>query len=85
MNALDIVLTILDVIFGISLVVLFAVQEGNDRGLGVISGGSSETDTFFSKSKGRSLEERLKRYSLYAAIAFSVTSVVLYLAIARGW
>jgi len=83
MSALQIVLTIIDIIAAIGLVILFLVQEGNDRGMGVVAGSSG--DSYYSKSKGRSLEEQLKRWTLICAVLFSVVSIILYLAVARGW
>lgn len=82
MSAVEIVLSILDILFGIGMIALFLIQEGNDNGMGVIGGAS--TDSYYSKTKGRSLEERLKRYTLIVAVCFAVTSILLYLAISRG-
>lgn len=83
MSVIDIVLTVLDILLGIGMVVLFLVQEGNDNGMGVIGGTTS--DSYYSKTKGRSIEERLKRYTLYCAVLFAIVSVALYLAISRGF
>ena len=41
MSALDIVLAVLDIVSGIGMIVLFLVQEGNDRGMGVVSGATT--------------------------------------------
>ena len=83
MSALQIILTIVDAIVAVAIVILFLVQEGNDRGMGVVAGASS--DSYYSKAKGRSLEEQLKRWTSICAVIFAVVSVVLYLAVARGW
>lgn len=83
MSILEIVLSVLDILFGIAMITLFLVQEGNDNGMGVIGGTSS--DSYYSKTKGRSLEERLKRYTMLVAVCFAVTSVLLYIAISRGF
>ena len=83
MSALQIVLSIIDAIVAIAIVVLFLAQEGNDRGMGVVAGASS--DSYYSKSKGRSLEEQLKRWTAISAVIFAIVSVVLYLAVNRGW
>ena len=83
MSALQIILSVVDIIAAVAIVILFLVQEGNDRGMGVVAGSSS--DSYYSKSKGRSLEEQLKTWTLISAVVFSVVSVLLYLAIARGW
>lgn len=83
MSVLAIVLACIDILAGVIMIVLFLLQEGNDNGMGVISGGSS--DSFYSKAKGRTLEEKLKSGSLICAIIFSVVSVLLFLVFARGW
>lgn len=82
MSALDIVLAVLVIICAILMVILFLVQEGNDRGMGAIAGGT--TDSYYSKSKGRSLEERLKFFTKIVAICFACLSVALYILLARG-
>lgn len=82
MSTLAIVLSVLDIIFALALIILFLAQEGNDQGMGVIGGGA---DSFYNKSKGRTLEEKLKRYTLICVLLFAVVSVLLYLCVARGW
>ncbi|MBR2991709.1 MAG: preprotein translocase subunit SecG [Clostridiales bacterium] len=83
MTTLNIVLSILDIVFAIAIIVLFLVQEGNDKGMGVVAGGSS--DSFYSKAKGRTLEEQLKKWTVVCCIIFAIISVVLYLSIAKAW
>jgi len=83
MSALDVVLSICDILLGIIMIVLFLVQEGNDQGMGAISGAS--TDSYYSKSKGQTLEERLKQLTKIVAILFAVMSIVLYLAVTKGF
>lgn len=82
MSTLAIVLSVLDIILALAVIVLFLAQEGNDQGMGVIGGGA---DSFYNKSKGRTLEEKLKKYTLYCVVLFAVVSVALYLCINRGW
>ena len=83
MSALDIILSVLDIILGISMVILFLVQEGNDQGMGAITGSSN--DSYYSKSKGQTLEERLKQATKLVAILFAVASVVLYFCVTKGF
>jgi preprotein translocase subunit SecG len=56
-------------------------QEGNSQGLGAISGGA---DTFFGKSKGRTMDVMLKRLTSVFAIVFAALTVALYLMTGRG-
>lgn len=85
MTAIDVVLIIIDIISAVAMVILFLAQEGNDNGMGVVSGASSNTDSYYSKSKGRTLEERLKQATLIVAIVFAATSVLLFLAFTKGF
>ena len=52
-----------------SLIMIFVIilQEGNQQGIGVVSGGA---DTFFSKNKARSLDAKLAKATKWVAIAF---------------
>ena len=83
MSALDIVLSILDIILGLTMVILFLVQEGNDQGMGAITGASN--DSYYSKAKGQTLEERLKQATKIVAVLFAFMSVVLYMAVTKDF
>ena len=83
MTTLNIVLTVIDIILAIAIIILFLVQEGNDQGMGVVAGGSSES--YYGKAKGRTLDEQLKRWTVICSILFAIVSVILYLSVARGW
>ncbi len=76
MNAIQIIVTILHIIFSLSIVVIVLLQSGKSAGLGSIAGGA---ETFFGKNKGRTLDALLGKYTSVAAIAFLVTSVILFL------
>lgn len=81
MQALIVILAILDILVCIALVLLVVFQEGNSQGLGSIAGGA---ETFLGKNKSRSIDDKLKTLTSYCAIAFAVLSVVLYLLTGRG-
>lgn len=81
MNALLIVLAIVDILVCAGLVVLVVFQEGNSRGLGSIAGGA---ETFLGKSKGRSIDALLKKLTSVLAIVFAVLSVAIYLLTGRS-
>ena len=83
MTGLKIALSIVDIILAVAIIILFLVQEGNDQGMGVVAGGSSES--YYGKAKGRTLDEQLKRWTVICSVLFAVVSVVLYLSVARGW
>jgi preprotein translocase subunit SecG len=81
MNTFAIVIAVIDILVSIALVMLVIFQEGNSKGLGAISGGA---DTFFGKSKGRTIDALLKRLTSILALVFAVLTVVLYLMTGRG-
>ena len=69
------------IVFGVALIVLAVLivvfvllQEGNEQGLGAISGGSSES--FFGKNKGRTDEAKKSMLTKIFAIVFLVLVLV---------
>lgn len=77
---MDILKTILMIIFAIDCIALSAivlVQEGKTQGLGSIGGMS--TDTYWGQNKGRSMEGALVRGTKMLAILFIVLAAVLNL------
>jgi len=81
MQTISIVLAIVDILLCISLVGLVLFQQGQSRGLGAIAGGAQ---TFFGKTKGRSIDGVLKKITTVVAITFVLTTVALYLMTGRG-
>ncbi len=77
MSAGRIIINVLHIIFAVSIIVIVLLQSGKTAGLsGSIAGGA---ETFFGKNKGRTIDAMLGKYTTFAAIAFLVTSLVLYL------
>lgn len=81
MVAVAIILAVIDILVCIGLVLLVIFQEGNSKGLGIIGGGA---ETFFGKSKGRSIDAVLKKLTSAAALVFAALTIVLYLMTGRG-
>ena len=76
MSALNIVLTILQVLSGLALTVIVLMQSGKSAGLsGSISGGA---DTFLSKGKAKTLDAKLARWTKWFALAFFLLTLVLH-------
>lgn len=76
MNAGQIIVMILHILLSISLVVIVLLQSGKSAGLsGTIAGGA---ETFFGKNKGRTIDAMLSKYTTFAAIAFIITSILLF-------
>lgn len=76
MSAVNIIVTILHLIFSLSIIVIVLLQSGKTAGLsGTIAGGA---ETFFGKNKGRTIDAMLSKYTTFAAIAFIITSILLF-------
>lgn len=69
MSALEIILGALLILASIFLIVVIILQEGNQQGVGVVSGAA---DTFFSKNKARSADAKLARMTKWFAIGFVI-------------
>ena len=82
MNTLAVVLTCVDIVVCIALIILVMSQEGNDQGMGIVGGSGN---SFYEKSKGRTLDEKLKKSTLFTAVLFAILTVVLFLVLARGF
>ena len=68
----------------VSLAIIFAVlfQQGRRAGInGAISGGA---DTFLSKSKARTVDAKLARWTKYIAILFFVLAIVANIIALKG-
>ncbi|MDO5124379.1 MAG: preprotein translocase subunit SecG [Eubacteriales bacterium] len=63
------VLGALVLVAAIALVIVVILQEGNTKGVGVVSGGA---DTFFAKNKARSVDAFLRRFTKFFAVGFFV-------------
>lgn len=65
------------IVLSVLLVVVVLMQEGRSQGVGVVTGGSS--DSYLSKTKGRSNQARLERLTRYMGIAFFVIVLATFL------
>ncbi|HCT92819.1 MAG TPA: preprotein translocase subunit SecG [Lachnospiraceae bacterium] len=76
MQILRIILTVIYVIDCIALTTVVLMQEGKQKGLGVIGGGNS-SDTYWGQNKMRSKEGVLIMATRIMAVLFIVLSLVL--------
>ena len=73
MSALQYVLGAVLIILAIFLIIVVLLQESRSAGLsGAISGGA---DTFFGKSKGRTMEQKLVKLTKISAIAVFILTL----------
>ena len=71
-----IVLLVLMMLCAIAAIILVLFQPGNSQGIDAL-GGSSET--FFGKNKGRSLESKMKRWTVISLIVLTLFSIVFFI------
>lgn len=75
----EIILGIILLLFSIAIIIVVLLQEGNQKNVGVVTGGA---DTFLSKNKARSVDAFLSRWTKVIAIGFFVlvlvTNAVMY-------
>ena len=73
MSALQYVFGAVLIILAIFLIIVVLLQESRSAGLsGAISGGA---DTFFGKSKGRTIEQKLVKLTRISAIVFFILTL----------
>ena len=76
MQALKIILIIVDIILALGVIILVMLQRKDDQGMsGAITGASA--NNFLDKNKGRTKEGKLKRMTIIFSIALAVVTVVL--------
>ena len=70
------VMIVLMLVAAIAAIVLVLLQPGNSTGIDAL-GGSSET--FFGKNKGKSIEEKMKRWTWICLIVLVIFSIAFYI------
>lgn len=77
MSALTVIFTILQVLSGLAVTVVVLMQSGKSAGLsGSISGGA---ETFLSKGKAKTWDEKLAKMTKWFALAFVLLTLALNL------
>ena len=74
MTVIDYIVGALLIVFAIIMIFVVILQEGNSKGIGVVTGGA---DTFLSKNKARTLNSKLARWTKFLAIGFALLVVAL--------
>ena len=73
MTVLEIVFAIALLIFSVAIILVVLLQEGNQKNMGVVTGGA---DSVLSKNKARSVDAFLSRWTKVIAIGFFVLVLV---------
>lgn len=77
MSAFKTIVTVLQLLSGLSLSVIILMQSGKSAGLsGAIAGGA---ENFFAKGKAKTWDEKLAKMTKWFALAFMVLSLLLNL------
>lgn len=74
MNALGIILGAVLAVVSIAIIIVIILQEGNQQGLGVVTGAA---DSYFSKNKARSIDAFLSRWTKVFAAVFVIFVIAL--------
>ena len=74
MSVVEIILGALLLIASIVLIIIIILQEGNQQGIGVVTGAA---DSYFSKNKARSIDAFLSRWTKVFAAVFVVFVIAL--------
>ncbi len=72
MEALKIVITVLEVIASVALIVVVLLQSGKEAGLGAITGGN---DSYLSKSKFGSMDKMLAAATKWIALVWALLTL----------
>lgn len=80
MTTIGLVLSGILAVVAVALSAIILLQSKRSAGLGAVSGGSSNTDTYWSKNKGHSVEGTLEKYTkilgaLFLILAFAINLV----------
>ena len=71
-----IVLVVLMLLCAIAAIILVLFQPGNSQGIDAL-GGSSET--FFGKNKGRSMESKMKKWTIIVLVILAVLAIAFFI------
>lgn len=74
MGVLGIVLGVVLGIVSMAIIVVIILQEGNQQGIGVVTGAA---DSYFSKNKARSIDAFLSRWTKVFAAVFVLFVIAL--------
>ena len=71
------IVTVIYLVVCLSIIVVTFMQKKGQAGLSGTITGSSSSENFYEKNKGRTREGALKKWTIILAIVFAVLSIVL--------
>lgn len=78
MTTVQLVLTIIQLIFAVVLVVMVMVQSGKSEGLPASLGGGN-SESFLAKNQSKTLDAKLAKYTKWVAFIFMALTLALCL------
>ena len=75
MNALNLVITILQLLCGLAIILIVLMQSGKSAGLSGAIGGVA--DSFLAKNKAKTLDAKLARATKWVGAVFMVLTLIL--------
>ena len=79
---LYIILGIVLLVAALFLIIAVLLQNGKSKGTGVVTGGA---ETFFGKSKAKSIDKKLNTLTIAVAIIFFVVVIAVFMIEKNGW
>ena len=76
MNTLSIIIDVVLILISLGLILVVLMQQGQREGLGAIAGGA---ETFFGKNKGKSIESRMKKWTVICLVVLVIFSICFYI------
>ena len=73
--SISLVLTVAILILSVLAIVFVLMQPSNSDGINAITGSS---ETFFGKNKGKSIESKLKKWTVICLVVMVVLSIVFF-------
>ena len=77
LGVFDYVLGGILLVAAVFIIIAVLMQQGKSKGMGAVGGGTA--DTFFGKTKGRSIEKTLAKLTTVVGIIFVVIVLVIYI------
>ena len=77
MEIIKIIVTIIYILICLSIIVLTFMQKKGQPGLSGAIAGSSSTENFYDKNKGRTKEGSLRKWTIRMGIAFAILTIML--------
>ena len=74
MSTIEIIMGVILLVFSLAIILVVLLQEGHQSNVGVVSGGA---DTFLGKSKARTIDAFLSRWTKAIAIGFFVLVIII--------